>query len=265
MSPLLRAEDLTRRFGGLVAVDHVSLAVDEGEIRGVIGPNGAGKSTLFSLLTGLTRPSSGRIWLEDRDITGQPLHHMAGLGIARTFQNLQLCQGLSVLDNVLLGTHNFTRAGLWGAVFRTRAVVQEEAQARALALESIEAAGLAGLASEPVANLSFGHQKLVEIARALASRPRLLLLDEPVAGLNQGEKIELRELILRIRQQGITILLVEHDMRLVMGLCDWISVLDYGKQIAEGRPAEVQTNEDVIRAYLGIPSEREVQSAAAAS
>ncbi len=251
MSALLRVENLSRRFGGLLALSAVDMAVDAGEIRGVIGPNGAGKTTFFNMITGVMPPSSGRIWFEEKEITRVPLHGMAARGISRTFQNLQVCQGMTVRENVILGTHHLTRSGVWGAVLNPPWVRAEEAQVARVADEALELVGLGGRGGEPAGSLAFGHRKLLEIARALAAKPRLLLLDEPAAGLNNKEKDHLIGLIGRIRAGGLTVVLVEHDMRLVMGVCDRITVLEYGRKIAENVPERIREDPVVIAAYLG--------------
>ena len=250
-SEVLQIQDLQKVFGGLRAIDGLSFTVSEGQIKSVIGPNGAGKTTLFNLITGVFPPTRGEFEFKGRVLNGRKPHEIARLGISRTFQNLELFGNMSVLENVMLGGHNRTSAGIFSAGLRLPGMKQEEKEIRQKALEELHFMGLEGKAHLGATSLPLGEQKLLEIARALATQPRLLLLDEPAAGLNIRETETLSETILRIRDRGITVMLVEHDMSLVMGISDEVLVLNYGKKIAEGKPREIQRNPEVIVAYLG--------------
>ncbi|NPV70076.1 MAG: ABC transporter ATP-binding protein [Firmicutes bacterium] len=249
---LLEVSGLTKRFGGLVAVDDFGVSVPQGKIYGLIGPNGAGKTTVFNLISGIYRPDSGHVRLASADIAGMPAHRIAAQGIGRTFQNIRLFKGMSVLENVVTALHRQAEYSLVDACLRTGGVKRAEAQARSTAMEILAAVGLAGMARVQGTSLPYGLQRKLEIARALALRPRLLLLDEPAAGLNPRETLDLTDLIQRItREYGLTVLLIEHHMDVVMDLCDRITVLNFGRVIAHGTPTEIQDNELVVEAYLG--------------
>jgi branched-chain amino acid transport system ATP-binding protein len=248
---LLRLDGLTRRFGGLVAVDNVSLEIPAQKLSAVIGPNGAGKTTLFNMIAGFAPPSSGRVHFEGEDITGLPPEAIARRGLIRTFQLVQLFEGLTVLENVKVGCHLHTRGGLIAALLPTPAARAEEAAVGKEARRLLAETGLAGQADTLAAVLPYGQKRLLEITRALAARPRLLLLDEPAAGLNRQETDLLAALLRRIVDGGTAILLIEHDMSLVMNVADEIAVLDFGRLIAKGQPEDVRRNPDVIAAYLG--------------
>jgi branched-chain amino acid transport system ATP-binding protein len=248
---LLTISGVGKRFGGLQALSDVTLTIQRGQIYGLIGPNGAGKTTLFNVITGLYQPDGGDFELNGHPYSPSSPHEVARAGIARTFQNIRLFGDMTALENVMVGRHVRTHQGVIGAVLRHRAARDEEAAIQQRAFELLNFVGIAHLAGRTARHLSYGDQRRVEIARALATDPLLLALDEPAAGMNATEKESLRVLLLTIREQGTTILLIEHDVKLVMGLCDRLTVLDYGKVIAEGSPAEVQKHPAVIAAYLG--------------
>jgi branched-chain amino acid transport system ATP-binding protein len=248
---LLETENLRKSFGGLLAVDGVSFNVDSGQIKSLIGPNGAGKTTLFNLVTGLLQPDRGTVRFAGRTVTNWKPHQIARAGVSRTFQNPSLFGRMNVLENVMVGCHNRSRSEFWGCALRLPGQRSEERRIRATALQELEFVGLPHLAAFPASALTFGHRRMVELARALATEPKMLLLDEPASGLNTSEKRELGGLIIRIRDRGVTVLLVEHDMSMVMGLSDSVVVLHNGARIAEGSPAEIQGNEKVVRVYLG--------------
>jgi branched-chain amino acid transport system ATP-binding protein len=261
---LLRVEESSVAFGGLKAVDEVSLEVREGSITALIGPNGAGKTTLFNAISRQQRLTAGGIWFDGVDLTKLSPANVARLGLARTFQNLRIFVNMSVLENVLVGRHRHERSGFWSCCLGLPWQRAEERRSRAKALEVLDLVGLAGRASAPAASLPYGQQRLVEIARALASEPRLLLLDEPAAGMNAAERADLVRKIAAIRAAGVTVLLVEHDIGLVMGISDFVNVLDHGRLIASGTPEEVRCDEAVIAAYLGTAREKEEAAAACA-
>ncbi len=248
---VLKVGSASKRFGGLQALNDVGLEIQSGEVYGLIGPNGAGKTTFFNVITGLYVPDSGVFELAGKPYKPSAVHRVAEAGIARTFQNIRLFAEMTALENVMVGQHCRTKSSVIGALLRSRAFAREERQIAIRAQELLDYVGIGRFANVRARTLSYGDQRRLEIARALATEPKLLALDEPAAGMNATEKVQLRELIDRIRRDGKAILLIEHDVKLVMGLCDQVTVLDYGRVIAQGTPAVVQRNEKVIEAYLG--------------
>ncbi len=251
MAAILEVKNVDKHFGGLAAISQLDLSVDESEILGLIGPNGAGKTTLFNVVSGFFPPTSGKISFHGTDITGMQTHEIVRLGVSRTFQASTLFMKISVLENVFTGYHLSYTTSRWRRLLRTPSALREEASLRQRALEILEFMGLASLKEELAANLPHGHQRILGVCMALATHPRLLLLDEPMTGMNPTETETMIGLVRQIRDRGVTVVLVEHDMKAVMNLCDRIVVLNYGRKIAEGLPGEIRENKDVVEAYLG--------------
>lgn len=248
---MLEVSGITQIFGGVTALDAVSFSIAQGDITGVIGPNGAGKTTLFNIITGIYRQTAGTVVLEGRDITGFPPERLARLAMVRTFQNIELFGGMTVRENVMVGMHTRSSSGLLACAFNMPWCISEERRIGDSAMKWLEFTGICDLAEHAADSLPFGKGRLLEIARALAVEPRIILMDEPAAGLNSQETVDLAQLIKRIRDLGITVVLVEHDMELVMDICDRIVVLNLGRKLAEGTPREIQESPEVIAAYLG--------------
>lgn len=255
---VLELKSITKNFGGISALTDVSFQINEGEIFGLIGPNGAGKTTMFNIITNMFAPTSGEILFLGENISGMKPYKITDKGICRTFQNIRLFSQMSVLENVLVGAHCRNKSGVLKSVFRTKSQKQEEKSSYEVALDLLELVGLSRYEETIAENLAYGQQRRLEIARALASNPKLLLLDEPAAGMNETETENLFDLIKKVQKRGVTVLLIEHDMPFVMKLCDRIAVLNFGRKLAEGTPNEIQNNQDVIEAYLGSEEDEEI-------
>jgi branched-chain amino acid transport system ATP-binding protein len=254
---VLEVKKISKNFGGIQALTDVSFSIEQGEVIGLIGPNGAGKTTMFNMITAMFPPSSGEIVFMGKSLSGLKPHEITKLGICRTFQNIRLFSDLTVRENVMVGNHCRLTTGVWQSVFRTKHQKKEEKKVLEKADDILEIVGLSEYSQTIAKNLSYGQQRRLEIARALASDPKLLLLDEPAAGMNEKETNDLFDLITKIKSLGITVLLIEHDMPLVMRICSRLVVLNFGEKIAEGTPDSIQTNKEVIEAYLGVEEEEE--------
>lgn len=255
---VLEIKNVTKRFGGITALKNISFTIEKGQIYGLIGPNGAGKTTMFNCITNIFSPTEGEIYFNGENITGIKPFKITEKGICRTYQNIRLFPRMTALQNVMVGGHSRISSGVFRSVLRTKSQKQEEAMLKENALELLELVGIGELSDQFAENLSYGQQRRLEIARALASKPSLLLLDEPAAGMNETETSSLYDLIKKIQSMGITVLIIEHDMPLVMRLCDRITVLNFGEKLAEGTPEEIQNNEAVIEAYLGKEEEETI-------
>lgn len=255
---VLKIENISKNFGGISALSNVSFTINKGEIFGLIGPNGAGKTTMFNVITNMFLPTSGEISFLENKITGIKPHEITDKGICRTFQNIRLFSQMTAFENVMVGGHCRSKAGVMSSVFRTKAQKEEEERMGETAKELLELVGLIDYEDVVSENLAYGQQRRLEIARALASNPKLLLLDEPAAGMNETETDSLFDLIKQVQRRGVTVLLIEHDMPLVMRLCDRIAVLNFGKMLAEGTPEEIQNNQEVIEAYLGSEEDEDI-------
>ena len=255
---VLEIKNITKNFGGISALTDVSFTINKGEIFGLIGPNGAGKTTMFNMITNMFAPTSGEIIFDGEQITGIKPYQITDKGICRTFQNIRLFPQMTVLENVMVGGHSRSHSGVLKSVFRTKSQRKEEEKLREKAKDLLELVGLSNYDEVIAENLSYGQQRRLEIARALASNPKLLLLDEPAAGMNETETESLFDLIKKVQARGVTVLIIEHDMPLVMKLCDRITVLNFGKKLAEGTPEEIQNNQAVIEAYLGSEEDDDI-------